>query len=109
LADVGNLDEFEGGLVEVPLELFEPVEVAVGLLDDDVAFEQEAFEDSLDIEPGIVSLAGSEGNVLQIEVLGFCAFITVSRTLQQSRPLPSAKREAILPALMKWRAGIVNS
>jgi len=38
--------------VQVPLELLVAIEVAVGLLDDDVAFEQEAFDHLSNVEGG---------------------------------------------------------
>src|SRR2546425_12772796 len=64
LAHMGNLDEFKGGFVEVPLELLVAIEVAVGLLDDDVAFEQEPFDHLLNVEGGIMGVAGTERDVL---------------------------------------------
>ena len=67
LADVRDLDQFEGGLVQVALELLVAVEVAVGLLDDDVPFEQEAFEHFLDVERRVMGIVGAEGDVLQVE------------------------------------------
>ena len=68
MADVRDLDQLEGGLVQAALELLVAVEVAVGLLDHDVAFQQEPFEHLLDVERGEVGVAGAERDVLEIEV-----------------------------------------
>ena len=67
LAHVGDLNEFKGGLVQIPLELLVAVEITISLLDDDMSFEQEAFEHLLNVEAGVMGITGSESNVLQIE------------------------------------------
>jgi len=43
-----DLDKFERGFVQVPLERLVSVEIAVRLLDDDMSFQQEAFEQLLE-------------------------------------------------------------
>src|SRR5439155_5342972 len=70
LPDVGYLDKFEGGFVQVAFEILVAIKVTVGLLDDNVSLEQEAFEHLLNVETRVVSIARSEGNVLQIEEHG---------------------------------------
>ena len=72
LADVGDLDQFEGGLVEALLEFVVSFEVAVGLLDYDVALEQKAFEDFLDVEAGVFRLACSQRDVFEVEEYRHC-------------------------------------
>ena len=61
------LPDFEGGFVQVPLELLVAIKVAVGLLDDDMAFEQEPFDHLSNVEGGVMGIAGTECDVLQVE------------------------------------------
>ena len=68
LAEVRDFDEFEGGFVEVALGVLVALEVAVGLLDDDMALEEEALKDLVDLDAGIFRLAGPEDDVFEIEV-----------------------------------------
>ena len=79
LADMGNLDELEGRLVQAALEILVAVEVAVSLLHDDVALEQETFEHLLNVEAGVVRIARAEGDVFEVEEhrhggVGFAGF-----------------------------------
>src|SRR5439155_11977661 len=50
LAHVRDLDQLERSLVQPTFERLISVEIAVGFLNDDVALEQEAFEDLADFE-----------------------------------------------------------
>jgi hypothetical protein len=67
---VGDLDEFEGGLVQVAFKLLVAVEIAVGLFNHDVAFEQEALEDLLNAKPRITGVLGASGDVFEIQENG---------------------------------------
>ena len=67
LAHMRNLDEFEGRLMQAALEVLVALEVAIGLLDDDVSFEQQSLEHLLDVKTGIVGIACAQSDVLQIE------------------------------------------
>src|SRR5262245_58167439 len=64
---MGNFNELEGGFVKVALELFVAIKVTIGLFNDDVPFEQKAFEHSLNVKPGVTRIARSQGDVLQVE------------------------------------------
>ena len=63
---MGDFDELEGGFVEVAFERFVAVEVAIGFLDDDVAFEQQAFEDFLDAERRVAGVERAARDVASI-------------------------------------------
>ena len=63
-AQVRDLDQLEGGLVEVSLKLLIAVEITVGLLDHDVALQQETLQHLLDVEPWKPRITGSKGDVL---------------------------------------------
>ena len=67
LPDVRNLDQLEGRFVQVALESLVAFEIAIGLLDDDVALEQEAFEHLADVERRELGVERAEGDVFQIE------------------------------------------
>jgi hypothetical protein len=67
---VRDFDEFEGGLVKVAFKFLVSIEVAVGLFHDDMAFKQEAFEESLDIEPRVTGVPDAQGDVFQVEIDG---------------------------------------
>ena len=67
LAHVRDFDEFERRLVQSALEVLVALEIAVGLLDHDVALEQQSLEHLLDVETRILGIARAEGDVLQIE------------------------------------------
>ena len=66
LAHVRYLDQLEIGFVHGGFEALVTLPVAVGLLDDDAALEQQAFEDRLDIELLEVRVAHAQRNVLKI-------------------------------------------
>ena len=63
---VRDLDQFEGGLVHLLFEIFIPIPVAVGLLDYDAAFHQQALENVLDVELRIVRIAHAERDIFEI-------------------------------------------
>ena len=67
LADVRDLDQLEGSLVQPALERLVAVEIAIGLLDHDVALEQQALEHFPDVERGKLGLEGADGDVFQVE------------------------------------------
>jgi hypothetical protein len=50
MPDMRNFDELESGFMKVFLELLVAVEVAIGLLDNDVPAEQQPLENKLNIE-----------------------------------------------------------
>ena len=107
LAQVGDLDEFERGFVQVALEGFAAFKVAVGLFDDDVSFEQEAFEHLLDVELGIMGVHRPEGDVLQVEEHGHrCVGILVGHCVRvyykRGQSAPGIVREN--PERGNWRS-----
>src|SRR5690606_29033370 len=59
-ADVWDLDQLESGFMHCRLELLVAIPVAVGLLGDDAALEQEALENWLDFEPHIIRIADTQ-------------------------------------------------
>jgi hypothetical protein len=67
---VGNLDEFEGGLMHRAFEVLVTAPVAIGLFDHDIPLEEESFKDLVDVELGIVGIAYSQGDVLKITKQG---------------------------------------
>src|SRR5438128_1257647 len=70
-----DLDQLEARVVHGRLEYLVSLPVAIGLLDDNRAFQQQAFQDPGDIELVVPRIAYAEGNVLEIteqrEVGGF--------------------------------------
>ncbi|MNT23751.1 hypothetical protein D3C72_1591840 [compost metagenome] len=66
LAHVGNFDQLEVRFVHGALETFITVPVAICLLDNDAALEQQAFEDGLDIEFFVICISHAERNVLEV-------------------------------------------
>ncbi len=72
LAQMRDFDQLESGFMQIALEDLVAVEVAVGFLDDDVALEQEAFEDFLNFEAGVIGVERPEGDVLEVEEHGHC-------------------------------------
>jgi len=67
---VRDFYQLERGLVQAALEVFVAIEIAIGLLDHDVALEQQALEHLLDIEARVAGVARAQGDVLQIEEHG---------------------------------------
>ena len=53
--------------MQVAFEFFVALEVAVGLLHNDLPLEQEPFKHFLNVKPGVMGIACPEGDVLQIE------------------------------------------
>jgi hypothetical protein len=66
LAHVRDLDQLEVGLVHRRLEALVAIPVAIGLLDDDAALEQQAFEHRLDVELVVLRIAHAERDVLEV-------------------------------------------
>jgi len=66
LPHMRDLDELEVGFVHRGLETFVAIPVAVGLLYNDVALEQQSFENSLDVELIVVRITHAEGDVLEV-------------------------------------------
>ncbi len=75
---MGDFDELEGRLVHRPFEFLVALPVAVGLLDDDIALEQQALQHLLDIEGRILGVAHAERDILEVTEqghvmgVGFC-------------------------------------
>ena len=67
LSKVRDLDQFESRLVQIALEFFVPVEIAVGLFNHDMTLEKESFEDFLNIEPRKVGVPSPECDILQVQ------------------------------------------
>src|SRR3546814_19153352 len=61
-----NLDELEGGLVHRRLELLVARPVAVGLLDHDVALQQQALEHPADVEGGVLGVLDAERHIPEV-------------------------------------------
>ena len=68
LAQVRNLDQLEVGLVHRGLEALVTVPVAIGLLDDDVALEQQALKDAADVEFVVVGITHAKRHVLEVAI-----------------------------------------
>jgi hypothetical protein len=66
----GDLDQLEVGLVHGRLEALVALPVAIGLLDDDAALEQQALEHELDVELFVLRVAHAEGHVLEVAEQG---------------------------------------
>ena len=66
LADMGNFDQFEVGLVHRRLERLVAVPIAIGLLDDDAALGEQPLEDGPDVEFFVLRITYAEGDVLEI-------------------------------------------
>ena len=66
LAHVRNLDQLERRLVHRRLERLVALPVAVGLLDDDAALEQQPLEHLADVELLVLGVAHAERDVLEI-------------------------------------------
>jgi hypothetical protein len=60
----------ERGLVQSALEVLVAIEIAIRLLDHDVALEQQPLEHLLDVEARVAGIARAEGDVLQVEKHG---------------------------------------
>jgi hypothetical protein len=69
-AHVRDLDHLERRLVHRPLELAVALPVAVRLLDDDAALEQQPLQHPVDVEPGVLGVAHAERNVLEVAEQG---------------------------------------
>ena len=66
LAHVRDVDELEIGLVHDRLEVLVAAPVAVRLLDDDAALDQQALENAVDVELGIARIANAKRNILEV-------------------------------------------
>ncbi len=94
LTEVRDLDEFERGIVQVALEFLVAGKVTIGLLHDDVAPQVEAFEYLLDGKCRIAGIAGTDRNILQVEIdrhrgVGSVVCIADARTLAPYLVMPS--------------------
>jgi hypothetical protein len=83
---VGNVDELEGRLVHGGLELAISAPVAVGLLDDDRALEQQPLEDALDVEAIVAGVSDAECDVLEVAKHGHTAGVCEGRHVQAAAP-----------------------
>src|SRR3990172_1879657 len=76
LAHVWNVYEFKGGFVHRLLVLLVTFPVAISLLYDDAALEQQVFDDALDVKLVIFCITNAECDVLEVaehsHVLGLC-------------------------------------
>ena len=66
LAQVRDLDQFERRAVHADLEFLVALPVAVGLLDDNRALQQQALQHSIDIEFLVLRVLHAECNVLEV-------------------------------------------
>ena len=66
LAHMGNFDQLEVGLVHTRFEPFVTLPVAIGLLEDDAALEQQALENRFDVKLFQPRLAHAERDVLEV-------------------------------------------
>ena len=66
LAHVRDLDQLESRLVHRALVVLVALPVAVGLLDDDVALEQQPLEHFSDVKGGDLHVAHAERDVLEV-------------------------------------------
>ena len=66
LAHVRDFDQFEVRLMHGALETFITVPVAICLLDNNAALQQQAFEDGLDIEFFVICISHAERDVLEV-------------------------------------------
>ncbi len=62
-----NLDELECRFVQAALEVLIALEVAIGLLDHDVALEQETLEHLLDVETRVLGVARAQRDIFQVK------------------------------------------
>ena len=67
---MGDVDEFEIGLVHDRLEFLVAAPVAVGFLGDDAALDQEALENAVDVELGVARIADPERDVFEVAEQG---------------------------------------
>ena len=63
---MGDLDQLEGGLVHRGLELLVAIPVAIRLLHDDAALEEQLLQHRLDVEARILGVARAQGDVFEV-------------------------------------------
>jgi len=63
---MGDFDQLEGSLVHDLLKLLVALPVAVSLLDDDAALEQQAFEHFLDVKLCMLGVFHTQSDILEI-------------------------------------------
>ncbi|MBB5400919.1 hypothetical protein HDG41_002974 [Paraburkholderia sp. JPY162] len=66
LAHMRNFDQLEIGLVHGPFETLVAIPVAIRLLDDDAALQQQALEYKLDIELVVFRVAHAKRDILEV-------------------------------------------
>jgi len=66
---MGNFNQHKCRLVHGPLEFLVAVPVAVGLLDNDAALEQQALQHLLYVEGGVLGIAHAQCDVLEVAEL----------------------------------------
>jgi hypothetical protein len=64
---LGDLDELDGRLVEAALVVRVAAPVGVGLLDEQLAFVEQALEDEVHVELAVVGVTDADGDVLEID------------------------------------------
>jgi hypothetical protein len=95
---VRDLDQFERRFVHVLLEIAITLPVAVRFLHDDAAAEQQAFEDLLDVEIGILGIPHAERDVLEVAEHGHVpGFLTCHRVCWPSIKGRDCRRVAAQP------------
>ena len=67
LANVWDLDHLKGGFMQPALKSLVAIEIAIGLLDDDVPLEEQPVGDLADIESGKLRFMCADGDVLQVK------------------------------------------
>src|SRR5205807_9840155 len=65
-AHVRDLDEFERRFMHVGFELLVPFPVAISLLQHDAPFQEQALEDLVDVELGVLCVAHAERDILEV-------------------------------------------
>ena len=64
---LGNVDQLDRGLVELPLVLRVPRPVGVGLLEDDLALLDQPLQNEVDVELLVLRVADAERDVLEVD------------------------------------------
>src|SRR3546814_8475494 len=93
-----DLDQLEGGLVHRRLELLVARPVAVGLLDHDVALQQQALEHPADVEGRVLGVLDAERHILEVAEHGH-----VLRSVTVSHLYPPLRRSCRVGAMIGRR------
>ena len=92
LPHMRDLDQFKRGFMHGPLEVLVTTPVAVGLLDHDVALEQQTLNDFLDVKLRVVRIPHAQGDVLKIAEHRHAFCLNVLRHKKESSLQSSRQR-----------------